>query len=97
MGLRPTFNPHLVPTSDLPTLSNVMDPNLVSNSHDGILHVQINSEAQKWGGGGPTSIMKRNGEGPQSASMLSVLSLADRIHMYINMYCFRAKRVWASC
>jgi len=29
---------------------NVIDPNLVSHTHDGILQVRINSEAQKWGG-----------------------------------------------
>jgi len=29
---------------------NVIDPNLVSRAHDGILQVRINSEAQKWGG-----------------------------------------------
>jgi len=29
---------------------NVIDPNLVSRAHDGILQVRIHSEAQKWGG-----------------------------------------------
>jgi len=29
---------------------NVIDPILVFNSHDGVLEVRMNSEAQKWGG-----------------------------------------------
>ena len=33
-----------------PLSVNVIDPNLVSNAHDGILQVRINSEAQNWGG-----------------------------------------------
>ena len=79
---------------------NAIDPILVFNGHDEILEVRIKSEAQKWGGRarpnagvGPAPFVKRNGAGPATAPMRSVLSLVECHQTCTTINSFSAQRV----